>query len=104
VAPAANVAAPAKPAPKVIAPRELDVQSLKPLPGGMITRYGLDELKINMVNPQSDRNPYGSAIINGKKVFENSYISGSQILLKKVVDDGIAVEISRTGEQFYKHF
>lgn len=70
----------------------------------MLNQYGLNEFTINMVNPKSDRNPYGSAIINRKKVFEDSYIAGSQLRLHKVVNNGISVEESRTGDKYFISF
>lgn len=88
------------PAPKP-APVEIDVLTLPPFTADMRNRYGLNNLLINIVNPKSERNPYGSAMINNKKVFEDGYIAASQIRLHKVVNEGIAVEVSRTGDKYF---
>lgn len=85
-------------------PSVLDIRSLPPFSVGMQNQYGLDEFTINMINPKSDRNPYGSAIINRKKVYEGDEISGSQIRLHVVTDAGIAVEVSRTGDLYFARF
>ena len=67
-------------------------------------KYGFETFKINMVSPQSARNPYGSAIINREKVFEGNSIADSQIILYKVEKNGVAFENSRTGKRYYSKF
>ena len=37
-------------------------------------------------------------------LYENSYIGGNQVLLKKVEKVGIAVEVARTGEKYFHGF
>ena len=91
---------PKRPEPKPL-PVEINVMTLPLFTEVMQHKYGLDELTINLVKPQSPRNQYGSAVINRKKVYEDAYIAGSQIRLIKVVNDGIAVEVSRTGEKYF---
>lgn len=88
-------------------PVEAELINIQALPRFTVTlqrKHGLDDFKINMINPISDTNPYGNAIINRAKVFENSYIGGNQVLLKKVQKDGVAVEVVRTGEIFFHGF
>lgn len=67
-------------------------------------KHGFDKFKINMINPVSDTNPYGNAIINREKIFENAYISGNQVKLIKVTRQGIALEVARTGEKYFHDF
>jgi len=80
------------------------INSYPPFTSGVQLRYGLDNFKVNMISPKSARNPYGSAIINRKKVFEGGFIAGSQVMLYKVEKNGFAIEIPRTGERYFQSF
>ena len=84
--------------------RDVPINTYPPFTPGVQLRYGLDTFKVNMISPKSARNPYGSAIINRKKVFEGGFIAGSQVMLYKVEKDGFALEIPRTGQRYFKSF
>ncbi len=83
---------------------EINVMTLPIFSEDLQHKFGLDDMTINMVNPESVRNQYGSAVINHKKVYEKAYILESQVRLLKVVDDGIAVEVSRTGGRYFMEY
>lgn len=83
---------------------EASIRSYPPFTPGVQMSAGLDTFKVNMVSPKSDRSPYGSAIINRKKVFEGGFIAGSQVMLYKVEKDGFALEIPRTGKRYFHTF
>ncbi|MFP6582368.1 MAG: hypothetical protein VCD00_07400 [Candidatus Hydrogenedentota bacterium] len=99
-----DVAPQAQPETKIPEAEVLNIQALPRFTVALQRKHGLDDFKINMINPVSDTNPYGNAIINREKVFENSYIGGNQVLLKKVEKEGISVEVVRTGEFFFHGF
>jgi len=81
-----------------------NIQAFPPFTVELQRKHGLNEFKINMLNPESETNPYGSAIINRKKVFENSYIEGNQVRLYKVDRRGIALEVANTRKRYYLAF
>lgn len=81
-----------------------NIQTFPPFTVELQHRHGLSDFKVNMLNPESETNPYGSAIINRTKVFESSYINGSRVRLYKVDRRGIAVEIASTGNKYYAKF
>ena len=67
-------------------------------------RYTDVPWRINMLNPQSDINPYGFAVINVVKVYEGQNISGTQFKLIGVDMDGIGVAVRGTTKRFYIPF
>lgn len=56
---------------------------------------------INMVNPASETNPYGHAVINANKVFEGQHIPGTQFQLIGVEMRGIGVAVQGTSKRFF---
>jgi hypothetical protein len=63
-------------------------------------RHGLGDMKINMVRPVNDNNPYASAIINLVPVQIGESIPNSTVRLIGVDIDGIVVETVAAGERY----
>ena len=89
------------PRPAKVNPAEIDASTLPILPESEYSRYGLDHISLNMLRAPSPDRPNGLAIINLNKVYPGELIQGSQARLLAVTRDGIAVEIERTGEQYF---
>ncbi len=64
-------------------------------------RYTDGRLMINMVNPASETNPYGYAVINVFKVFEGHNIPSTQFQLIGVEMGGIGVAVQGTTKRFF---
>ena len=64
-------------------------------------RYSLTRMKLNMTRPANTLRHQASAIINAKPVFEGERVPGTEARLIGVLQNGIAIEIIPTGEQFY---
>ena len=88
----------------VVASEDKPIHMYPRFSSGVQLKYGLETFKVNMVSPQSARNPYGSAIINRKKIFEGGFIDGSQVMLYKVEREGLCFEIPHTGKRYYLNF
>jgi hypothetical protein len=71
------------------------------LRGSDRVRYGLENLRINMIREPTPTRPEGHAIINLNKVFVGETIPGTPARLIGVVRRGIAIEIETTGERFF---
>lgn len=96
---------PAEPAGQAAAPpqpkKAQNLASLPILTETVKARYSLTRMKLNMTRPANAHRPQASAIINAKPVFEGERIPGSEARLIGVLQNGIAIEIIPTGEQFY---
>lgn len=78
-----------------------DITRYPPLRGSDRVRYGLENLRINMIREPTPTRPEGHAIINLNKVFVGETIPGTPARLIGVVRRGIAIEIETTGERFF---
>ncbi len=91
-----------KPAPK---PRQLalpeDLSTLPLMNHADRDRMGLDELRINLLRPPGARRPVGLAILNLDKVYVGDKIPGTTARLVGVLIDGIAVESTTSGAQYF---
>lgn len=85
-------------------PRPRSIRSLPVLSPGVQSRYGIENLKVNMVGPVTETNPYGWALINRRKVQEGETIQGTRARLVQVEPYGIAIEITSTGERYFRAF
>ena len=91
-----------EPAPK---PRQLalpeDLSTLPLMNHADRDRMGLDELRINLLRPPGERRPVGLAILNLDKVYVGDKIPGTTARLVGVLIDGIAVESTTSGAQYF---
>ncbi len=68
------------------------------------SRLGLTEFRINMVMPPSATRPYGFAMINRLKVSVGDRIDGSRIRVVDISTDGVSVESTTSGDQYFMEF
>lgn len=64
-------------------------------------RFGLENLKLNVLREANGNRPNGLAIINLNKVYIGEVIPGTRAKLIDVKSHGIGIEIINTGEKFY---
>jgi len=67
-------------------------------------RYGLSDVRINMVRPASKKRPVASAIINLQQVHVGETIPDTQAVLIGVETRGIGIEIRETGRRYHLRF
>ena len=79
----------------------LSLTELPILTQGDRARYSDGPLMINMVNPESDTNPYGFVVSNVIKVYEGQNIPGTQFKLIGVDMGGIGVAVQGTTKRFF---
>lgn len=92
-----------------ITPRErktepVSVFSLPVLRDSDKERYGLKDVRINMLLPATKTRPLASAIINLQTVYVGETIPGSQAVLIGVEARGLAIEIEGNGQQYHIRF
>lgn len=80
-----------------------DLRDLPPLRQTERQRYGLEEMKINMLRVPGDNEPlsHAHAYINVNKIYVGERIPGTQATLIGVRSYGIAIEVQQTGERFF---
>jgi hypothetical protein len=86
------------------ASRPIDLLLLPALRETDKARYGLSDVRVNMVRPASKARPYASAIINLQPVQVGEKIPGSEATLIGVESRAIGIEIESTGERFHIRF
>ena len=74
---------------------------LPPLRDTEKRRFGLEDMRINMLREPSPDRPYAHAIINMNKVYVGERIAGSEVKLIAVARHGIAVETIPGGDRYY---
>ena len=67
-------------------------------------RYGLSNIRINMVRPASKKRPLASAIINLQQVHVGETIPDTEAVLIGVESRAIGIEIKETGLRFHMRF
>ena len=77
------------------------IEELPILRAADVTRLGLDDITINLLRPPGDRRPIGLAIINLDKVYVGDKIPGTSARLIGVSIEGIAVESTTSGAQYF---
>ncbi len=82
-------------------PGPVDLESLPILRSSERVRYGLENLRLNVLREAGPNRPSGLAIINLNKVYIGEMIPGTRARLIEVKSHGIGIEIADTGEQFY---
>ena len=82
----------------------VDVFSLPVLKESDKARFGLSNLRVNMVRPAGKNAPYASAVINLRPVYVGERIPNTSATLVAVEDRGIAIEVGDTGERFHVRF
>lgn len=94
--------------PKRKGPGIPNLDGLPTMRGGELDRYGLGNLHINVLREATSDRPYAVAMINLENVYVGDKVPGSQATLIGVRsdgpggrEDGIAVQIDGTGEQFF---
>ena len=96
------------PVQEVVTPKKtgapLDLLALPVLKETDKVRYGLDEIRINMVRPANKTRPYASAIINLQTVQVGEKIPDSRATLIGVEQRAIGVEIEGSGERYQVRF
>lgn len=101
---AAPLAPPALPEPIAKQPGDLepvDVNKLPLLRSSERARYGLENLRLNVLREAGPNRPNGLAIINLNKVYIGEVIPGTHARLIDVTRRGIAIEIVDTKERYY---
>ena len=86
------------------ASRPIDLLLLPALRETDKARYGLSDVRVNMVRPASKARAYASAIINLQPVQVGEKIPGSEATLIGVESRAIGIEIEGTGERFHIRF
>lgn len=82
-------------------PGPVDLESLPILRSSERVRYGLENLRLNVLREAGPNRPSGLAIINLNKVYIGEIIPGTRARLIEVKSHGIGIEIADTGERFY---
>ena len=82
----------------------LDVFSLPVLKESDKARFGLTNLRVNMVRPAGKNAPYASAVINLRPVYVGERIPNTSATLVAVEERGIAIEVGDSGERFHVRF
>lgn len=78
----------------------MDIDSLPRLSANDRSRYGLDNLRLNVLRAADRDQPEGMAIINLKKVYVGEIIPGTRARLIAVEATGIGIEIEDTRERY----
>lgn len=91
---------PAEPAPRNEA-AVTDVQQYPRLSSSDMARYGLSDMRLNVLREATPTRPEALAIINLNKVYVGEDIPGSDARLIGVARYGIAIEIKSTGARYY---
>lgn len=86
------------------APLPASIRELPALGFSIRSRYGLEDLKVQMVSPAGETRPHGSAVISRMKVYEGERIQGMPARLVRVESYGIAIEITTTGDLYFVKF
>jgi hypothetical protein len=102
--PAEKPAAPAEPAPAKRQAGPVNVMALPALKESDKERYGLSDIRINMLRPATKSRPYASAIINLRPVQVGERIPDTSAVLIAVESRAIGIEISGTGDRFHIRF
>jgi hypothetical protein len=71
------------------------------LSGSDQARYGLQDLRLNVLREPTPSRPQALAIINLNKVYVGENIPGTDARLIGVARHGIAIEIRSNGTRFY---
>jgi hypothetical protein len=88
--------------PAAKAPLEaIDIKKLPILKSSDRARYGLENMRLNVLREASESRPHGLAIINLNKVYIGEVIPGTRARLIDVKSYGIGIEMADTGERFY---
>ena len=80
---------------------EIDIRSLPLLRGSERARFGLEQLRLNVLRAASEDRPNGLAIINLNKVYVGEVIPDTRARLIAVESHGIGIEMIDTGERYY---
>lgn len=88
-----------KPRAKPVLPK--DIRELPPLRSSDRARFGLEDLKINMLREPSPNRPRGSVIINLKKVYLDDLIPGTTARLVSIAAHGIAIQVGSELELYF---
>lgn len=86
---------------RTTAPPPVNLRELPILRSSDRARFGLENLKLNVLRETSENRPHGLAIINLNKVYIGEIIPGTRARLIEVKAHGIGIEIVDTGERFY---
>lgn len=79
----------------------VDVDGLTPLRTTERIRYGLENMKINMLREPNVSRPNGLAVINLVKFYVGEVITGTRARLIGVEGHGIAIEMIDSGERYF---
>ncbi len=78
----------------------VDVDALPRLSNADRARYGLNDLRLNVLRESSNDQPEALAIINLKKVYVGEMIPGTRARLIGVKGTGIGIELEESRERF----
>jgi hypothetical protein len=81
-----------------------DLKKLPPLRETDRVRLGFDKVKINMVQPVTEKQPHARAIINYKPIMIGEIIPQTRTKLIGVDTNGIAIEATASGERYFVQF
>jgi hypothetical protein len=79
----------------------VDLKKLPILRSSERVRFGLENVRLNVLREASPTRPHGLAIINLNKVYIGETIPGTRARLIEVKSHGIGIEIMDSGERFY---
>jgi hypothetical protein len=84
-----------------VAKKPVSIKNLPMLSSSARIRHGLEDLRLQMLNIKENGARSTHAVINRLPYFEGETISKMRVKLLKIESHGIAIEILRSGDQYY---
>jgi hypothetical protein len=84
-----------------VAKKPVSIKYLPMLSASARIRHGLEDLRLQMLNIKENGARSTHAVINRVPYFEGETIPKMRVKLIKIESHGIAIEILRSGDQYY---